>query len=74
MPGLPPAEEALAGVAPVAAADALAVVPESGEALRAGAPVEPCWLDRRRPAPATRRDAPEEPWTTARNLARNAAA
>jgi len=63
MPGLPPAEEALAGVAPVAAADALAVaaagvvpvaaadalavVPESGEALRAGTPVEPCWLDRR---------------------------
>jgi len=30
----------------LAAAGALAVVPESGEALPAGAPVEPGWLDR----------------------------
>ncbi len=41
-----PVEEALAGVLRVAATDAIAVVPESLEALPAGTPVESTWLDR----------------------------
>lgn len=46
MPELLPVEEALAGVLRVAATEAIAVVPESAQALPAGAPVELWLLDR----------------------------
>lgn len=46
MPLLTPVEETLAGVLHFAATAAVAVVPESVEALPAGAPVEPWWLGR----------------------------
>lgn len=46
MRALIPVEEVLAGVLRFAATAAIAVVPESMEALPAGAPVEPWWLGR----------------------------
>ena len=45
MSELPPVEEAPSGIVRAAATAAIAVVPESMAALRAGARVEPCWLD-----------------------------
>lgn len=46
MSELPPAVEARPRMLRVAATGVIAVVPESVAALRAGARVEPCWLDR----------------------------